>query len=365
MWTMRFLTIVLVFASAAASQEVEEPAAPPTQEQLIDRAVFRSHAAFTEILLDETADAERFTDLGDYYKSRGLLPQSANAYLIALRVDPKHRRARYQLACTFVHWDVKDLALEHLARAVDDGFWGWRLMMDDNELAPLRNEPAFQKLAAKVKARYDIEAPKHSGSDTVRIPSTPAPADGHPVIVLMHGMGSNRSDYEEICDVAAASGVIGVALDGSIVSDEDAYIWEDRDITITHNHIQQTLDKIQGTKLNRNRVLLGGFSQGANRALALAAHYPREYAGIVANSPGGESHMNTRLPNGVKPPPLYLFVGLGEGRTVREKVADAQNQWRSAQVAVETFEFDGGHQFPPDSKQRYKDAILWLLEQPR
>jgi predicted esterase len=335
----------------------------PTVQQQIDEAVFRSHAAFTQILLDETADATTFSAVGDAMKQRGMLPQAANAYLIALRINPKFTRARYQLACAFTDWGQNELAMRQLTRAVDDGFWGWRLMIDDNELQPIRQDPGYAKLVERVKSAYDTEAPKHRGGQTVRVPAQ-APADataGYPVIVFMHGMGSNRAGYEPICDLAAKAGLVGISLDGSIVADEDSYVWDDKDISVTHNYIQAALDKIKDVKIDRTRVFVAGFSQGANRAAALLVKYPTQYRGAIANGCGGERIVPDSLPSGVRPPPLYMFVGSHEHPLIQSKTKALKAAWESAGVPVERSEFEGGHQFPPNAIEAYRQAIDWLL----
>lgn len=360
---IRTLLIAVACIVGTTPAFAQNTAAPSVEDQIAE-AVYQSQAMFTKMLLDPEATAEDFFHMGDYYKSQGQLPEAANAYLISLRIDPKFSRSEYQLACTFVYWEKKELALAALQRAADKGFWGWRLMTDDNDLIPIRNEAAFGKIAQQVKKAYDVEAPKHAGQFTIKTPTEPPPAQGYPVILLMHGMGSQKDDYETICEVAASLGVVGVTLDGTIVAGEGSYVWDDKDIEVTHKHLQESLAKIEKqVKIDRQRIYLGGFSQGANRSAALLMTHAKEYRGAISNSPGGETVLPMKLTDGVKPPPIYFFVGKDESPVVKTTVSRLTRTWTAAGSATKSIEFEGTHQFPPEAEDQYKVALKWLLDQ--
>lgn len=91
----------------------------------------------------------------------GDMDAAAKAYEQLFNLDPNNADAHYNAACLYSLRSVtrtKDnagekaraadvaLALEHLARAIENGFQDWGLMKKDSDLDPIRNEPRFGQL---------------------------------------------------------------------------------------------------------------------------------------------------------------------------------------------------------------------------
>jgi tetratricopeptide (TPR) repeat protein len=108
-------------------------------------------------------------NLGTAYFARGKYQDGLEAYQSAFRLDPNvfdgdlsqvipgpseaRERARqdFCIAELFAEAGKKDLALEYLRKALNDGFRDRNLLMQDSDFAQLRKTPEFAQLMAEEK----------------------------------------------------------------------------------------------------------------------------------------------------------------------------------------------------------------------
>ncbi len=76
----------------------------------------------------------------------------ATALTLALRIHEHDARVWYDLACAHARNGSTSRALEALGRAIDEGFHDDRLMATDPDLASIRNEKQFRRLARRIGA---------------------------------------------------------------------------------------------------------------------------------------------------------------------------------------------------------------------
>ncbi|MDP7033935.1 MAG: alpha/beta fold hydrolase [Planctomycetota bacterium] len=340
--------------------------AQPTDET-VDRKIRKArYQARVDILnrLLEDVSADRYVGWADGLKAEKRYDEAAVYYLIATKKDPKHIRAAYQLACTFALWGQKKLALEWLARAVQNGFWGASILREEADLDSVRSLPGFDRLSQKVVERYTEEAPKHAPRSVVRVPAGEAPSGGWPVILLLHGWGASHADFVEMADLAAGQGMVGIALDGPTVRYVDSYSWTTEDLGTTHRHLQKVLaahrDKLPDAT---GPVYLSGFSQGAHQATLLLAAHPDQYAGTLSWSPGGRLALPRSLSRRGRA--LYLIAGKRDHPVNVRRVQDTQKLWVSGEWPVRLDWHEGGHRFPKDWESRFTQAMKWVTEQAR
>jgi TolB-like protein/Flp pilus assembly protein TadD len=74
----------------------------------------------------------------------------------ALAMDPDDPSVLYNIACAFALEDQKAEAIATLRKAMDHGFGHWKWIEHDSDLDPLRDDPAFKELLARIPA--DAEA---------------------------------------------------------------------------------------------------------------------------------------------------------------------------------------------------------------
>lgn len=359
------LTALLVSTLLAADAPQDKKDPKDELARLLERARYDARAEIVEALLKD-ATAEEYLAYADQLKRRGLYEKAAIFYLVALKTGPKElaARASYRLACNFALWEQPRLALDYLQKAVDAGFWGYELMREDDELKSLRDHAVYKKLLAEVQKRYEVEAPKHAGGTLLRKPDGAAPAAGWPVLLLLHGYGSNKENLQELAALAAKHSFVAIAVSGPVVLDAGSYRWSAEGAATTHEHLLKALDEHKDQKLDRQRVYVGGFSQGALHAVVLTATRPDVYGGALVVSPGGLVRLPEQVANPGRPRPLYLLAGKAEPAGNLELQKECAKLWHAAKWPIRVDTHEGGHSFPEDWPKRLGEALEWLAKQP-
>jgi predicted esterase len=321
--------------------------------------------AETAVKQNPTWDANQFVAQGDGLKATGQYAEAAIAYLAAHCLEPNYLYARYQLACDLLLWGEEDLAMATLQDVVRDGFWGYEMMKNDTDLEQVNQKPQFQVLLEEVKKRYPAEAAKRAGKSYLRLPQGQTPVIGWPILVFLHGYGGRAESDIAMAESAARNGFAGLAVSGAVVHWENMYAWPTGSFAATHTYLQQVLDGYRVRKdLDRGRVFLCGFSQGATQAIGLVASFPDSYEGAIAVSPGGMSPVPNEVRPSMGPRSLYVTHGNQESPLVAQLAGHCKALWIQAGRPVLVQSHAGGHQFPADWDQRFPRVLKWL-EDPR
>jgi predicted esterase len=374
---MRALLIFLLIAlpgvvSAQAPQPAPSPSpSPPAEgaklpsegvEQKIRRAVFEARAEILNLLLKDEVEVGDWAERGDQLKSDEDYLGAAIHYAIALKIDPKLHDVAYQLACTFSLWDYQDLALEWIEKAVERGFWGHPVMVEDPDLDAIRAQARFKVALTTVKARYPAAAKANAGEALLAVPSGPAPAKGWPVVIFLHGWGDSAEGYAELAKEVTAQGVAGLALPGAVPQMKGSYRWPTDSFATTHAYLQQRLSaQRKAGGLDASQVYLVGFSQGALHAIGVLAGYPNHYRGALAISPGGRLEAPASI-QGATSRRLVVLTGKEEPAGNRDLAQACVKLWKSKSLPVQGIDHAGGHEFPPDFAEQFPKLLKWLRE---
>jgi phospholipase/carboxylesterase len=178
--------------------------------------------------------------------------------------------------------------------------------------------------------------------------TTPAP-----VIVLLHGAGGNaRSFAEDFRQDVEARGAILLSIQSA------AQTWALRKPTAKEPdvvNIRAAIDGLEAnTPVDRKRIAIMGFSDGASYALSVGLAYPDVFSSIVAFSPG-YALAPRRLETDQR-----IFIA--HGRRDRMLPADNARQivkgLEAAGFSPEVHWFNGGHEIDPHLKQAGIDFAL-------
>lgn len=187
---------------------------------------------------------------------------------------------------------------------------------------------------------YIVRQPKNSTQDKP------------PLLLLLHGYGSNESDLFSFTDhlhpsllVVSLRAPHALPMMGfawySIHFDAEQGKWSDDEEAIASRElVLQFLDELQQThSFDPSKVHLLGFSQGAILSYALGLTYPKRFASVIALS-GYLNENISKLPKPEEAPALYAAHG-----TLDEVVPFDWGQQSAAQLKQKGFDiqFD---QFP-------------------
>ncbi len=189
-----------------------------------------------------------------------------------------------------------------------------------------------------------------------------------PVLFLLHGYGSNAEDLFDLAPLLPPEFLV-VSLQASITLFPGQYAWFPLDWTsgrpvatpaevrtaqaILRREIE-ALISMEG--IDRERVFILGFSQGAILALSLAARSSLGLAGVVALSGRFPHEVADDVPDlsGAR-----VFMGHGEADPVIpiQLARGAADILRQAQCELEYQEYGHGHGISPGETT---DIVRWL-----
>jgi len=106
------------------------------------------------IVLRDPQFAEAWKVLSDAYSRRGKLEDGLRVDEHLARIQPDDPAVLYNLACSYSLSKNFDSAASVLSRAISNGFIDFKWLMKDPDLGPLRKEPSFKKVWAKISALH-------------------------------------------------------------------------------------------------------------------------------------------------------------------------------------------------------------------
>lgn len=171
---------------------------------------------------------------------------------------------------------------------------------------------------------------------------------GKPLLVMLHGAGSNgRAMVELMGDLAAEAGMLLLAPDSA------GRTWDviEGGFGADLAAIDAAVDAVL-REHDVSHVILGGFSDGASYALSLGLMDGDRFPRVVAFSPG------FMAPDAMRGRPA-VFVSHGVHDRVLPIAACSRRlvpMLQRAGYEVEYVEFDGGHTVPPEIARA---ALAW------
>lgn len=290
-----------------------------------------------------------------------------------VELDPSDATSHYNLACVLARKGETEAAVESLLEAARLGFSSVALLRSDTDLASLRDHPGYLVAVELVEAadarRSRAFKERTQRSQPLIYPPEPAAdggeatADGKlPMVVFLHGRGGRAEPMAQLWRPSVAR--IGAVL---VVPEAFEPFGNGFQWGVVEDAIYQVEHAIEYAAarypIDRERVIIAGFSQGAYVSLVAAARDPRRFAGVVAIGacdsqgfeldPGGEPFED--------PPPIYL--GIGSKDRAYENCRPMAKLYEAAGFAVKLRVYKGyGHVFPQNYEWEFDRALRFVLE---
>jgi predicted esterase len=194
-----------------------------------------------------------------------------------------------------------------------------------------------------------------------RTPKGNPPPKGWPVFVFLHGCGEYGGAYAVHAEAAAERGFVGIAPSGPVATRSGGRAWPADGFAATDEYLREILAHCERREeMDRSRVFLCGFSQGATHAVGLLVSRPEAYRGALALSPGEGPPIPAALKSPFCPRPLCVVYGRKEYRVFRKKAQRCAALWRRAKWPCLLETHPGAHHFPVDWDGRFTGIVRWL-----
>ena len=277
--------------------------------------------------------------------------------------EPRDATAAYNAACAHALAGAVEDSLAWLRRAGAAGFAGVRSLEDDPDLSAVRAHPAFGEATAAIRAnrarmfeRFKAQAER--AEILVLLPAG-APPGPRPLIVVLHGYGDEPGINAEIYRKAARKRSAIVAAPSGLRPGPAGrgFAWTFRDEA--EWWVLRAIDKVAAAHpVDPERVILAGFSQGADVALEVGLRHPHRFAGLL---PVAGGYAAERMPAPVGGGPrVYLLTGARDPRA--ESFRRAEERLGAAGLAVRLRVVPGlRHAYPRSATAELGRALDFLL----
>ena len=203
----------------------------------------------------------------------------------------------------------------------------------------------------------------------VRLPQ--AELSHPPLLILLHGVGSNEDDLFKFADHLPA-GLIVVSARAPYTLDQNRYAWyqvdfssgkpvinaeqAEKSLAVLKLFINQLAERYQADPA---RVYLAGFSQGAIMSYSAAFTYPEKLAGIAAFSGRilDEVKPSFQLSPALKNLEIFISHGIHDPMLPVNYAREAKELIEGYQLHLSYHEYENGHTI---DAAVYTDFLGWL-----
>lgn len=203
------------------------------------------------------------------------------------------------------------------------------------------------------------------------VQKTPGAGDGRPVLVLLHGRGSDMGDLQGLSRVLPPGGTLVTPQaphPGAPWGYGPGWAWyrylgqdhaEKETLASSLNALDEFLESIdERIGFRAGPLVLGGFSQGGTTSLAFAITRPGRVAGVVVLS--GFLATEKSLsgdPASLAGTPVFWAHGTQDPAVPFSLAVDGRRRLRAAGITAETRDYPMGHWVTPEEME---DLRSWL-----
>jgi predicted esterase len=188
---------------------------------------------------------------------------------------------------------------------------------------------------------------------------TPGGDGPFPTVVVLHGQGQGLRRLRSIWPASVPSGwAVALVSSSQHLWGQGLGCWDDRSMAVSE--VQAALEGIwEDPQVDRGRVVLAGFSQGAEVAARVATS-DRRVSGLVAVSPLAGFTAGVVEGASSRPIPTWVLTGRADAVSgLSPEAFAAQLAATGLSATVEPHPL--GHVYPADFPERLREALLRLV----
>lgn len=255
-------------------------------------------------------------------------------------------------------------ALALLHEALDTGEWYAPVFWQSADFAPLRDLDEFRRLRALSDQRRAAARAGARPELFVHLPEQVL--EPLPVLMTLHGNLHNGEIEMPRWSGMLARGWLVATAQSSQIARPGRYVWTDRrkaehELRAHYNTLRDEFP------IEAGHFVVGGFSMGAETALALALRGVLPADGFIAVAPGGpllraedeiDALLDDPLPSG-----LRGALVLGARDPMAGHIETLARKLEAAGLPLRLLVYDDlGHDYPPDFAERLPELVAFLVE---
>jgi phospholipase/carboxylesterase len=195
------------------------------------------------------------------------------------------------------------------------------------------------------------------------------PSYPYPLIVWLHGHGSDERQLVRVMPLVSMQNYLAVAPRGTLIAASEAGKGECFGWQQSEEHVQEAEQRIFDSidvvrrkfHINEERIFLAGFDCGGTMAFRVAMSCPSRFAGVLSLC-GSFPTGRTPLARVTEARRLPVFLAAGRDDTTYT-VADVCGDLRllhAAGLSITLRQYPSGHELPT---QMLADANRWIMDQ--
>ena len=188
----------------------------------------------------------------------------------------------YLQACMANRAEIPEHAIQVLSESFDRGHWyGVELMRQSPALFSLQGDPEFERLA-----ELGIQRQIDAVTDPKMFVLAPDGDGPHPMVFALHGNGDNGLHSLYAWNQLLDRDWLIAAPQSAKAESSEGFVWNDQ-IAALRQLVQQFQEIQAEYPLDQTRILVAGFSLGAETALQFALTSPLPITGFLLIAPNG------------------------------------------------------------------------------
>ncbi len=279
----------------------------------------------------------------------------------------KSRTGQYDLACYLAQTRMIEPAFYWLQIAALEEGVDTEHAQRDEDLTSLRADGRWGEVLRFMEDCNRYFETADLARTVLILPKDYKKMDAIPAVVWMHGFGSKPEDLinESAQHWADSLHVALIGVSATKPRGPNSFVWAEegeRNIKRLQTAMTEVSDRVT---IEKGKVILMGFSQGAQVGLEIAAQYPEEYAGAIVLSPGATLNLDK-----IKPAALIAKRGFVVSLGAQEhpgnvQLATQDAKWlRNAQAKLIFKPYPGvsSHSFPADFDKRFPEWVDFIFK---
>ncbi len=252
-----------------------------------------------------------------------------------------------------------DESLLLLARVLEEGYWWDPHQLEDSDLDPLRELPEFASMVDVCRMRHEQARRATKPQRVVLAPEGGAPGP-FPLLIGIHGRHGNMHGDLEMWEAARRRGWLVLSPQSSQPLSLDTYCWDDGERA--EEEIVAHFEAVcREYPVDKNRVVIGGFSQGAGLSvyLALGGRIPvRGFIPVACWWPEVEPLAGRARSAGK----LRAYFITGDQDNTLERGREIQAVLKENGIPFESELYPGlAHEFPMEFERSLEKALDFIL----